>query len=110
MSSVSLTGLDVGINGFLLKAYDALVGGTLIFSTQVIGSTTLGVGEFQTLTIFSQGIRRVDFSQAQSVSFIDGIAFDNLTFDASFSVPEPTTIALMGLGFAGMAARRRKSV
>lgn len=35
----------------------------------------------------------------------------NFMFDTTNStVPEPATIALMGLGFAGMAARRRKSV
>lgn len=39
----------------------------------------------------------------------DGIFFDSLTFKAASTVPEPTSIALLGLGLLGFAASRRKS-
>ena len=38
-----------------------------------------------------------------------GLAFDNFNADADAVVPEPTTLALMGIGFAAMGMRRRKA-
>ena len=53
----------------------------------------------------------VGFSSISMTTTNSFTAFDNISFgEASTSVPEPATIALMGLGFACMAARRRKSV
>jgi hypothetical protein len=108
VSSVSLTGLDVGLDGFLLTAYDSLVGGQVVDSKKVFGT---GVGQDQafTLTVVGSDIRRIEFSQAGG--FIEeGIVFDDLSFEPKASeIPEPGSVALFGLaaGLSAVARRRR---
>ncbi|MCK5696868.1 MAG: hypothetical protein KAI02_01825 [Gammaproteobacteria bacterium] len=82
VSFVSLTGIDVGINGFLFTAYDAQIGGNVLGVKEAAGSGG-GDGEFFTLAIGKSGIQRVEFSQAKAIR-TDGIGFDNLKF-----IPEP---------------------
>lgn len=109
VSSVSLLGLDVGADGFAFRAYDAEVGGNLIDSDVVFG-VGAGVAQAFTLTLTGTGIRRVEFAQGAS-SGGDGIGFDNFTFDTVGTVPEPTTLALVGAAlFAAMCAKRRAKV
>ncbi len=55
-----------------------------------------------------------NFSDVTSVTFSStggnwGAAIDNLTFNAPASVPEPESLALFGLGLAGLCVMRRKA-
>lgn len=43
----------------------------------------------------------------QGLSYIDGTTV-NINFTSAAAVPEPGTLALLGLGFAGLAWRRRR--
>ena len=108
-SSVSLTGLDVGVNGFILKAFDAISGGNLLDSDQVFG-TGEGNGQFFTLSVASAFIRRVEFSQVlDDLTLNDGIVFDNFTFSP---VPLPAGVWLLLSGLTGMGLlgwRRRRA-
>lgn len=107
VSSVSLTGLDVGLDGFLLTAYDSLAGGWVVDSKKVFGA---GVGQDQafTLTVAGSNIRRIEFSQARG-SMEEGIVFDDLSFEPKASeIPEPDSVALFGLAAGLLAAARRR--
>lgn len=106
VSSVSLTGLDVGLNGFVMTAYDAAVGGSVVDTDQVFGSS-VGIGEFFTLNLTGSNIFRVEFSQVRNVVG-DGVLFDNFVFDKAGTVPEPSSLLLAALGMAGLVSVSRK--
>ena len=108
VTSASITALDLGGNGFAIKAYDATVGGSLVDSDEIFG-VGAGVGLFGTASVSGAGIRRLKFFQLLS-SFGDGISLDNFEFSSASAAPEPTTLALLALGLAGVGfARKRRA-
>lgn len=111
VSTVSLRGLDIGRNGFVLTAYDALVGGSVLDTEQVFGPD-VGFGSFFDLTVLGTDIRRVEFSQVRNIFDVisDGAAFDNFSFDRGNTVPEPGSMALAALALLAVGGSRRRKV
>jgi hypothetical protein len=110
VSFVSLYGVNVGANGYRLDAFDAEVSGNLIGFAENFG---IGVGAQNNplLSVSGSDIRRIEVYQPLSVA-VEGALWDVLTFDVEGSgqVPEPTSLALLGLGMTGLAfVRRRKA-
>jgi len=101
VSSVTLRGIDVGEQGFRLKAFDA--SNTLI-DNQVVFGTGLGVGEFFDLTV-NGSIARIEFSQDNPGTGSEGLLFEDLSYNP---VPEPASMAALGLGAAALLRRRRQ--
>jgi hypothetical protein len=91
---ISNNGSDFGF----LQAFDA--------GNNLLGSYTtadLSLNQFETMTISATGIAYILASGLDSAS---SGGLDNLRFN--FNVPEPGTLALLGLAFAGLAFARRK--
>lgn len=113
-TSVSVDGIDVGTQGFVITAYDAVSGGSQVATQQVVG-TSVGVGEFYTLTVTGSNIRRVEMSQITAGGG-DGMLLDNfrVTFGGPATVaPVPTLefgalAGLAGLMVLGTALHRRR--
>lgn len=103
IDTVSLTGVDVGGNGFMLSAFAA--DNTLLATDEVFG-TGAGVGEFFTLSLFAEGISYIQFSQV-TTGYGDGVVFDNLVFD-TVSVAEPSSVLLLCIGLISLGITRRK--
>jgi hypothetical protein len=109
---VSITGIDVGTQGFQISAFDAISGGSLIDQAEVFGPGD-GVGSFFTLTVEGSGIRRIEFSQVIVDGSSEGVVFDDFTFDtdSASTVPVPAALPLLASALAGLgalASRRRK--
>lgn len=103
---VSIVGVDVGFNGGQLLAFDAPVGGTQIDAD----SFTPASGNPEvTFVVNAVGIRRIEFSQIGAPNVNDGIAFDDLTFDAMAPVPLPPGGIMLLTAFAVLWIRRRPS-
>ena len=80
-------------------AYDA--------SAVLLGSVVQASNGLVDLTAFS-GISRLFFDDSSTAA---GFGYDAFTFDVVASVPEPGTLALLGIGLFGMGlARRRRKV
>lgn len=109
-SAVSLTGLGVNEHGFLLRAYDSTLGGALVATAQVFGPPHPPDDLFFNLTVTSQKIRRVEFSQILQLNFplnYDDTWFDNLVVTPATPVPEPEKYLLFGFGLAALSLVRR---
>jgi hypothetical protein len=124
--SVSIRGLNVGVNGARLNAYDSVVGGNLLGFSEALG-VGYGVENHPLLSLSAAGIRRIELFQPNS-QLLEGLLFDNLFYapmgdpvggggqptdvpppDVS-RLPEPSALLLAGLGVAGsaLALRRRR--
>jgi hypothetical protein len=106
VSFVSVYGIDIGLNGLRINAYDALTGGNLLSFQEVFGSD-LGIGEFFKVEVSANNIKRVEIFQVRNVAG-DGILLDNFTFESA-KVNAPTSVALFMLGVTGLFAARRKT-
>ncbi len=101
--------LDVGIPGFDWSAtitLTAMLGGAVVDTDSVNLSSPVDPGNWATLSISGTfDTVEVTFSNAGGGAFAFGI--DNISYYASNSVPEPTSIALVALGLLGAAVARR---
>ena len=114
VSTVSVVGLDIGVQGLVMTAYDAAAGGTQVATQQVVG-TEVGVGQFYTLTVAGANIRRVEISQLTPDGG-DGIILDDFSFTraaVASAVPVPTlspgalVVLALALACAALFTRRR---
>lgn len=87
---------DVLLNLFQTNPGDPLVSGYNNFSTDI--SSLLSARQGQTL--------RLRFAEVDNVFFFN-LGVDRVAIEPFASVPEPTTLALLGLGLAGWGIGRR---
>jgi hypothetical protein len=74
-------------------------------STGIVSLASLGTGY---TTLAGGALGNVDLIVFDGFGDAGGFVLDNVTLDAAGAAPEPGTLALLGLGLAGLAASRRR--
>jgi hypothetical protein len=113
VSNISLTGGDAGgdTDGWSMEAFDNLGNSLGYLATElnfsgadpvnpIAGSTYV---DYRTLSLNVSGIKSLKVVQT-----VWGSSWDNLTFDDSNPVPEPSTMLLLSIGIVGIAGVSRK--
>jgi hypothetical protein len=111
----SLNSLDItpwqdysGISQAILtgaRSAGASVSKTVTFTGVALNSSNVSGNDFTNYLLSG-------FDDLTSLTISHGngfLAIDNVTFDQTSAVPEPSSIALLGLAFAGFAAVRRRA-
>jgi hypothetical protein len=105
MSKENLFG--TGVTGLLY------VNGVSVDSASIGGGDSIGVSRSVTLTISTSDIIDLALSPlgptGDRSDAADG-SFNRLTIAESFAAPEPSVLALIGIGLAGIGARPRKKI
>lgn len=101
VTSAGVRGIDVGENGLQIDAFDASVGGSLVDSMTVYGTTQYGVGEFFDLSVHAGSILRVEMYQPKNITD-DGIFLEDFSFSGSAATPIPAALPLFVTGFGGL--------
>ena len=102
-SAVTRVGFNFGSNVNINVPFETYLGGVLTGSFNLITSTnTMPFFGFEDLA----GIDRIVFLPELERGFVSQI--DNLRWEGQVSVPEPGTLALLGIGLLGIGLARRK--
>lgn len=103
MSEVGLGWFDPNFTGNKLRAFNSNTG----FLEEAAIPTGPTGGRFAAFRGIRRSVDEIDYVICQVAASSDVFSIDNVSFGAHAPVPEPFTMALMGLGVAG-AWRRRK--
>lgn len=111
--NVSILAVNVGLSGAKIDAYDSIIGGSLVDSSEALGTTLKGEIHFSgalteheefLLEVTAPNILRVELYRPYNVP-ADGVHYDNLSFTP---VPTPSAVLLgmIGLSVAGSKLRK----